>query len=103
MCVVKIEHNYKQKMCNFFKVLGDGQALLGMPDIDTLKMINRNVNTVEMEDGRGTNNCCTNKATPQAHGMKNIPQTWCRKQTELRCCGFPSIFGGPDWLCVSCS
>ena len=35
ICKVKIEHNNKQKICNFFVVLGNRQALLGMLDIDS--------------------------------------------------------------------
>ena len=46
--------------------MGNGQALLGMPDIDALNIINININTIDMEDGRGTDNYCTNKAIPQS-------------------------------------
>ena len=34
ICKVKIEYNKKHKICNFFAVPGNGQALLGMPDIN---------------------------------------------------------------------
>ena len=51
-------------MCKFFVVLGNGQALLGMHDIDALNIINININTINIEYGRGTDNWCTNKATP---------------------------------------
>ena len=47
-------------------MLGNGQALLGMPDIDVLDIININVKTIDTEDGRGSDNCCTNKAIPQS-------------------------------------
>ena len=35
ICKVKLE-NKNKKICNFFAVPGNGQALLGMPDIKTL-------------------------------------------------------------------
>ena len=66
MCTVKIIYNNKQKICKFFVVPGNRQALLVMPNIDVLSIINTNINTIDMEDGRGTNNCCTNKAIPQS-------------------------------------
>ena len=40
-----------------------------MPDIDALNIINININTTDTEDGRGTDNCCTNKSTPQSANM----------------------------------
>ena len=58
MCTVKIEHNNKQKCVHFVVMPGNGQALLGMPDIEVLNIININVNTIDMKDGRGTDNCC---------------------------------------------
>ena len=69
ICTVKIEHNNKHEMCQFFVVLGNGKALLGIPDIDVLNIINININTTDMEDGKGTDNCCMNKATPQSANM----------------------------------
>ena len=65
-CTVNIEHNNKHKMCKFFVVLGNGQALLSMPDIDVLNIMHINVNTIDVRDGSCTDNCCTNKAIPQS-------------------------------------
>ena len=39
MCTVKIGHNNKHKICNFFVIPRNGQALLGMPDIEKLDII----------------------------------------------------------------
>ena len=36
ICSVKINHRNKQRLYRFFVVHGNGQALLGMPDIETL-------------------------------------------------------------------
>ena len=62
MWLVKIKHNNKQNMCKFSLVPGSGQALLGMPGIGVLNIVNINVNTIDMEDGSSTDNCCKNKA-----------------------------------------
>ena len=43
---LKIEHNYKYKMCNFFVVSGNGQAILGMPDIEILSLLIISCNTI---------------------------------------------------------
>ena len=59
----KIEYNNKHKMCTFFVALGNGQALLGMSDIDVLNNINIIINSIGTEHGGGNDNCCTNKAT----------------------------------------
>ena len=50
MCKVKLQHNNKQKLCKFFVVPGNGQALLGMPDIDTLNIITINFNTIDTQE-----------------------------------------------------
>ena len=47
-------------MFKFFVVPGNGQALLGMPDIDALNIIN--INSIGTEHDGGNDNCCTNKA-----------------------------------------
>ena len=47
-------------------MLGNGQALLGMPDINVFNIININVNTVHKKYGRITGNCFTKKAIPQS-------------------------------------
>ena len=46
ICKIKIEHNNKQRMCNFFVVLGNRQPLLGMPDIEILDILTINCNTM---------------------------------------------------------
>ena len=60
MCKVKIEHKNKQKMCNFYVVPWNRQALVGMPDIDTLNITNINCNTIDTQETDRANNCCTN-------------------------------------------
>ena len=76
-CTVEIEHNNKHKMYNFFVVLGNGQALLGMPDIDTLNIININIHSIGAEHYGGNDNCCTNMAAVQSSDM-------IQEQTEVR-------------------
>ena len=61
-CTVEIEHKNKNEMCKFFVVLGNGQALLGIPDIDMLYTINVNIHSIGTEHDGGSDNCCTNKA-----------------------------------------
>ena len=65
-CTVEIEHKNKNKLCKFSVVLGNGQALLGMADIDTLDIININIHSIGTEHGGGKVNCCTNKAAAQS-------------------------------------
>ena len=45
---------------------GNWQTLLVLPDIDALNIINITVNTIDMKDGNGTDNCYTNEAIPQS-------------------------------------
>ena len=61
-----MEYNNKHKMCKSFVVLGNWQALLGMPDIDVLIIININIHSIGREHGGGNDNCCTNKAAAQS-------------------------------------
>ena len=44
---------------------GNGQALLGMPYIDMLNIININCNTIDTHRNDSTDNCGTNTAIPQ--------------------------------------
>ena len=37
--MVRLKHNDKIVRCTFFVVPGDGQALLGMPDIELLDIL----------------------------------------------------------------
>ena len=41
----------KLKKCVFFVVWGNGQALLGMPDIAALKILNLNIDSIQVEVG----------------------------------------------------
>ena len=47
MVVIKFK-NIK-KRCVFFVVPGNGQVLLGMPDIAALKLINISIDTIQVE------------------------------------------------------
>ena len=47
VCQFKLEHNNIQKLCKFFVVPGNGQALLSMPYTDTLNIIEINCNTID--------------------------------------------------------
>ena len=49
MCKVKLQHNNKQKGCKFLLVTGNGQDLLGIPEIDMLYIITINVNTINTQ------------------------------------------------------
>ena len=53
-------------MCKFFLVPGNGQALLGMPDIDMLDIININCNTINTHGNDSVDNCSTNTAICQS-------------------------------------
>ena len=53
-CTVTIEHKNNRKKCKFFVVLGNGQALLGMPDTAALKIININIDSIDAEDTQKT-------------------------------------------------
>ena len=46
-----------KKHCVIFVVLGNGQVLLGMPDISALKILNLNIDSIQVEIG----NCKTNR------------------------------------------
>ena len=48
-CKVIIEHKKHQKTCQFFVVPGNGQALLELPDIDALKLINIYIDSIDAE------------------------------------------------------
>ena len=49
MCEVVIKFKNIKKRCISFVVPGNGQALLGMPDTAALKLINVNVDSIEVE------------------------------------------------------
>ena len=46
-CAVTINFKDNKKRCDFFVVAGNGQALLGMPDTIPLKIINKNIDSIQ--------------------------------------------------------
>ena len=81
MCAVYIKFKNVKKRCIFFVVPGNGQALLGMPGMTALNIINLNIDsiqlvTTECKTNRGqethtsTENC-TNKNATGHKGCKN--------------------------------
>ena len=61
----KIEHNNKQKKSYFFVVLRNGQALLGMPDIEILDILDINCNTTGTQEADRATKCNTNTDNDQ--------------------------------------
>ena len=58
-CKVKIENNDKCRKCIFCVVPGDGEALLGMPDIELFNILNINCTTIGKEtEGKGARLQC---------------------------------------------
>ena len=66
MCKVKLKDNNIPEMYMFFVVPGNGQALLGMPDIDMFNIIKINCNTIGTHENDSTNNCSTNTVICQS-------------------------------------
>ena len=62
ICKLKMEHNNKHKICNFFVVPGNGQALLGMPDIKTLDILTITCNTIDTQEVDKGKKCSANTA-----------------------------------------
>ena len=54
-CTVEIEYKNKKKMCTFCVVPGNRKALLDMPDIDVLNIIN--IHSTGTEQGGSNDNC----------------------------------------------
>ena len=48
-CGVTIYQKNKEKFCRFFMVSRNGQALLGMPDTETLEVLTIKCNTTDMK------------------------------------------------------
>ena len=80
-CVVHIKFKNLKKRCAFFVVPGNGQALLGMPDMAALNIINLNIDSIqavtpecktnrEEETHTGIKDC-TNKSASGDKGCKN--------------------------------
>ena len=61
ICRVKLEHNDKLKMYNFFVFPGTEQALLGMPDNELLKTPTIKCNTIGTDKEDKDENCSTNR------------------------------------------
>ena len=69
-CVVTINFKDNKKRCTFFVVPQNGQALLCMPDIDSLNIINVNIHSIGTEQAVDGDNCYTNKPTTQREDTK---------------------------------
>ena len=67
---VEIEHENNKKRCKFFVVSGNGQALFGMPDIDTLNIIKVNIHSIGTEQTGDSDSCCTNRTMVQREDTK---------------------------------
>ena len=83
-CTVTIEYKNNRRKCEFFVVLGNGQALLGMPDTAALNIINVNIDSLEAEDTQ-RENCNINiddarisNAKQETHGAGE-----CTVQTQM--------------------
>ena len=55
--MVTIKFKNSKKHCVFFAVLGNGQALLGMPDTAVLNILNLNIDSIQAQ----VMNCRTNR------------------------------------------
>ena len=47
--MVKVEFKNSKKYCAFFVVLGNSQALLGMPDTAALNILNLNIDSIQAQ------------------------------------------------------
>ena len=72
---MEIEHKNKNEMNKIFVVPGNGQALLDLPVIDAINIININIHSIGTEHDGGNNNCCTNKATAKSTDMMQETNT----------------------------
>ena len=54
-------------MCQFFVVLGNGQSLLGMPDTDTLQIIDINIDSIDAEDAGNTKQYIKTSTTQESN------------------------------------
>ena len=69
MCVVIITYKNIKKKCEFFVVLGNGQALLGMLDTAALNINNVNIDSIE-EECTLKENCNTNISDTKMSNIK---------------------------------
>ena len=68
--IALIEHNNKQKFCNFFVVLGSGKTVLGMLAIEILGIITINCNTIGTQETNKAAKCSTNTVSGQGLGCE---------------------------------
>ena len=82
-CAVVIKFKNIEKRCVFFVVPGNGQALLGMPDIAALKLININIDSIqaEMVEYKTQNKHITGNACGEGRLCKHR----CRFKNQTRC------------------
>ena len=64
----KIEHDSKQNICNFFIVPVNGQASLGMPDIELSNSLTKSCNTIGINETDTADSCSRNTAISQGRG-----------------------------------
>ena len=77
MCKVRLQHSDKQKICKFFMVPRNGQALLGMPVINMQNMIAIKFSTVDtpVADQGGTMGAMAPSPNFAAFTYENMYQT----------------------------
>ena len=91
ICKVKVEHNMICKICNFFVVPGNRQALLGPADIELLNILTISCNTIGTQRKDKDVNCSTNRHS--IHGAESgqccantVPERSCmRKNSNMHC------------------
>ena len=71
-CAVELEHKNNKKKCRFFIVPRNGQASLGMSNIDMLNIIKINIHSIGSEQTGGSDNCCANMHTVQRDDPKQL-------------------------------
>ena len=81
MCAVHIKFKNIKKRCVLFVVPGNGQALLGMPDMVALNIINLNIDSIQAvtlecktnreQETHTSIEDCTNKSTTRDKVCKN--------------------------------
>ena len=84
MCAVIIAYKNNRKKCEFFVVLRNGQALLGMPDTAAVNIINVSIDSIESE-GTQRENCNTNMSDAKVSNIKQETHGLGRAvQTQMR-------------------
>ena len=84
ICKVKIEHNNRQKIHNFFVVPGNMQALLGMPNIEILIILTIHCNTISAQETDKATKGTTHTANGQGSGCKQHYTIQDRRMTGLK-------------------